>query len=65
MVTKKKPEPKTITIRKNISLNEYRVPGKRNTEASAYYTEEKEDAVLTAKDMHGKNVIIKFRSVRE
>ena len=65
MVTKKKPEPKTITIRKNISFNEYRVPGKRNTEASAYYTEEKEDAVLTAKDMHGKNVIIKFKSVRE
>jgi hypothetical protein len=65
MVTKKKTEPKTITIRKNVMYGEYRVPGKKGTEASAYYTDDKEDAVATAKAEHGKNVVIKFRSVRE
>ena len=54
---------KTITITKN--YNEYRVPGKKGTEASAYYTDDKEDAIETAKAEHGKNVVIKFRSVRK
>jgi hypothetical protein len=66
MVTKKKTEPKTITIRKNLTWGgEYRIPGKRDTEASAYYTDDKEDAVETAKAIHGKDIIIKFRSVRK
>ena len=65
MVTKKKTEPKTITIRKNVTYGEYRVPGRKSTEAAAYYTDDKEDAVATAKAEHGKNVVIKFRSVRE
>jgi len=65
MVAKKKIEPKTITICKNVTYGEYRVPGRKGTEASAYYTDDKEDAVATAKAEHGKNVVIKFRSVRE
>lgn len=56
---------KTITIIKNLNYNEYRVPGKKGTEASAYYTDDKEDAIATAKAEHGKNVVIKFRSVRK
>ena len=57
-------KPKTITIRKNLTWGgEYRVPGKRDTEASACYSDDKEEAVETAKAIHGKNVIIKFRSV--
>ena len=59
MVATKK-TPKTITIRKK--YNEYRVPGKKGTEASAYYTDDKEDAILTAMAEHGKNIVIKFRS---
>jgi len=55
--------PKTITIRKRDG--EYRVPGKKGTEASSYYTDDKEDAILTAQAEHGKNIIIKFRSARE
>jgi hypothetical protein len=55
---------KTITITKNVNYNEYRVPGKKGTEASAYYTDDKEDAINTAKAEHGKNITIKFRSVR-
>jgi hypothetical protein len=64
MVTKKKVTPKTITIRKNLTYNEYRVPGKKGTEASAYYSDDKEDAILTAIAEHGKNIIIKFKSVK-
>jgi hypothetical protein len=56
---------KTITIVKNIGLNEYRVPGKKGTEASAYYTDDKDDAIATAKAEHGRNIVIKFRSVRK
>jgi len=53
-----------ITILKNTALNEYRVPGKKGTETSSYYTDDKEDAIATAKAEHGKGIIIKFRTVR-
>jgi hypothetical protein len=59
MVTAKK-APKVVTIKKH--YGEYRVPGKKGTEASAYYTDDKEDAILTAMAEHGKNITIKFRS---
>ena len=63
MVAKKKTEPKTVIITKNTS-DEYRVPGKKGTEASSYYTDDKEDAILTAQAEHGKNIIIKFKTAR-
>ncbi len=63
MVTKTKPEPKTVVIKKSTVYNEYRVPGKKDTEASAYYTDDKDDAITTAKAEHGDNIVIKFRSV--
>lgn len=59
MVTKKTPT--VVTIKRH--YGEYRVPGKKGTEASSYYTDEKEDAILTAIAEHGKNITIKFRSV--
>jgi hypothetical protein len=64
MATKKRETPKTITIQKNIAYNEYRVPGKKGTEASSYYTDDKEDAIRTAKAEHGNNITIKFKSVK-
>ncbi len=59
----KKTENKTVWITKHVGYNEYRVPGKKGTEASAYYTDDKEDAIATAKAEHGKNITIKFKSV--
>jgi len=53
---------KTITIHKRDG--EYRVPGKKGTEASSYYTDDKEDAIRTAKAEHGNKITIKFRSVK-
>lgn len=52
-----------ITIRFNRDYNEYRVPGKVNNEAQAYYTDDKEDAIDTAKLIHGEDVKITFRNV--
>jgi hypothetical protein len=62
MATEKKTKTE-ITIKKHSGYGEYRVPGKKGTEASAYYTDTKEDAILTAQAEHGKNIVIKFRSV--
>lgn len=42
----------------------YRVPGPDDTEAQAYYTNDKEDAASTAKQIWGDDVEIKFRSGR-
>lgn len=55
---------KIVTIKKNVSYNEYRVPGKSGNEASAYYTDDKDDAIATARAEHGNDIIIKFKSVR-
>ena len=57
MVTKSK----EIVIRYNRAYNEYRVPGKKGTEASAYYTDDKEDAIRTARAEHGRNISIKVK----
>lgn len=55
----------TITIEKDSSTGEYRIPAKDGYEDGAYYTSEKLDAVDTCKTRYGKNCIIKFRSVPE
>lgn len=56
-----------VTILRCTAYNEYRVPSTKGTkhEASAYYTDDREDALATAIAMHGENVEVKFRSVSE
>ena len=55
---------KKVTILKNISTGEYRVPGPAGTEAQAYYTDDRQDAVGTAKHMwKGYDIIFTFRHV--
>jgi len=55
---------KKVTIKKDAN-NEYRVPGITNREAEAYYTDDKEDAVNTAKAIHGENITVTFKRVEE
>ena len=56
---------KTIIIKKD-DYNEYRVPSPDNTEAGAYYTDDKADAIGTATTMyHPKTIKVKFRRVAE
>lgn len=53
-----------VVILKNSSTQEYRVPGPKGTEAQAYYTDDKDDAIGTAKDMYGtEDITITFRTV--
>lgn len=40
---------------------EFRVPGPDGREASAYYTDDRTDAVNTARHMHGAHIIPRFR----
>ena len=42
---------------------EYRVPGPEGTEAQAHYTDDREDAIGTAKVVFGSDVTISFRRV--
>jgi hypothetical protein len=53
----------TVTIEK--ADGEYRVPAEDGYEDGAYYTDDKEDAVSTAKKVFGDDATIKFRSVPE
>lgn len=62
-VMKTNHEPKKVTILKNTSTCEYRVPGPAGTEAQAYYTDDKRDAIGTAQHMYGKDIQIGFRGV--
>lgn len=61
---KEEEEPITVTITKD-SNGEFRVPAPDKREASAYYTDDKEDAIGTAENFmyKGQNITIKFRSV--
>lgn len=43
--------------------SEYRVPGPEGTEAQACYTDDKEDAIGTAKAVFGPNIKFSFRRV--
>jgi len=53
-----------VTILKDSSSGEFRVPGPSGTEASAYYTDSKSDAEGTAKRMwNDSNIQINFRTV--
>ena len=56
---------KSITIEKDGSTGEYRVPAQDGKEAGATYTDDKQDAIDTAKSIYGDDVKIKFRSVAE
>lgn len=53
---------KALVNRVNISCNidgEYRVPGRdRKREEEAYYTNDKQDAINTARLLHGSNALI-------
>jgi hypothetical protein len=49
--------------------DEYRVPGPKGTEAQAYYTNDRQDAILTAREMHkitpdARDVVIRIKRVR-
>lgn len=55
--------PISITIIKNED-DEYRVPGLDRTEAQAYYTDDKDDAIKTTRAIYGPDVKIKFRMRR-
>ena len=50
----------TITIRFD-DTGEHRVPGPAKTEAQAYYTDDREDAVGTARHVFGQDVVCKFK----
>lgn len=54
----------TIIITKD-DYDEFRVPGPDGREATAYYTDSKEDAKLTAGRMYGAGVTIRFKRVEE
>ena len=49
-----------ITVRFDDS-GEHRVPGPEKTEAQAYYTDDRDDAIWTARSIFGRDVEIKFR----
>ena len=51
---------KTITILR-ASWGEYRVPGPKGTEAQAYYTDDRGDAIGTAQAIHGQDIKVKFK----
>jgi len=57
-------EGKSITIQNNYD-GEYRVPGPKGNEAQAYYTDDKQDAIDTAKKVWGNDVNIKFKKVED
>jgi len=57
-----------VVILQDTSTGEYRVPGPQGTEAQAYYTDDKQDAIGTAEYMwksisKSDPIIIRFRSV--
>lgn len=55
----------TVVIQRDADL-EYRVPGTDGREASAYYTDDKADAIATAFAIHGtERVLLQFRNVIE
>ena len=55
---------KKITILKDTSTGEYRVPGPAGTEAQAYYTDDRNDAIGTAQHMwKGHDISITFKHI--
>lgn len=62
---KKPAQSRKITIKYHRGYDEYRVPSPDGSEAGAAYTNDKQDAIGTAKAMHGDHVAITFRKVEE
>ncbi len=58
-----KSETKTVTIR--LKDGEYRVTGPDGTEAQAYYTDDREDAIGTAKAVFGTSISIKINRTKQ
>jgi hypothetical protein len=58
-------EPCCVTIEKDKSTGEYRVPAKDGKEKGACYEDDKEAAVGTCKSIYGPDVKIKFKTVPE
>lgn len=58
---------KKITIQYSRSWQEYRVPAGPQglADASIYYTSDRQDALDTARKIHGSDAEIKIRSVAE
>lgn len=62
----KEPEVIKVVIEKDRSTGEYRVPAPDGREEGASYTDDKQDAIDTAKAMYkGKEIKIAFRTVAE
>jgi hypothetical protein len=53
---------KSITIIYNKYYSEYNVPNTIKTD-NGYFTDDKDDAIATAKAIHGVDVIIKFKTI--
>jgi hypothetical protein len=70
-MTYARPHVHTVIVIKRNADGEFRVPGPdihadaTRREAAAYYTNDREDAENTAWHMHGLDVELRFRSVRE
>lgn len=54
----------SVIIQKDIN-GEYRVPSLERTEAGAYYTDDRQDALETAKKIHGADVSLSIKRVKE
>lgn len=65
ILTENKEEVVKVTIEKDSSTGEFRVPAKDKSEKGAYYTDDKQDATDTAKKIYGEKVKISFKSVPE
>ena len=55
----------SITITYSLAWAEYRVPGPAGTEAQACYTDDREDAVDTAKAIYGFDVVITWQDLED
>ena len=53
----------TVTIKYIRDYDEYRVPGANGKESTAYYTNDKQDALGTARLTYGPETSFRFRSV--
>jgi hypothetical protein len=59
---------KKITIKFRTHYGEYQVPGdpadpRCQSVQSSYFTDDRADAIATAKEVHGKNIKIVFRRI--
>ena len=57
-------KPRVIIVY-SLAWAEYQVPGPDNTEDQIYFTDDKEDAIDTAKAIFGTDIEIEFQDVEE